>query len=160
MVISDALLARIRSEFAIEWDGLHGMSHWLRVHENGLWLAERTGASLVVVELFAFFHDSKRRSNGRDPEHGPRAAEFVRSLRDQLIVLPDDDFEHLVFACAYHTDGLIEADATVQTCWDADRLDLGRVGIRPKANYLCTAAARDPQAIEWAWARSRGQGGL
>jgi uncharacterized protein len=55
---------------------------------------------------------------------------------------------------AYHTDGMVAADPTTQTCWDADRLDLGRVGIRPNAELLCTPAARAPQIIEWAWQRS------
>jgi uncharacterized protein len=41
------------------------------------------------------------------------------------------------------------------TCWDADRLDLGRIGIRPKGTKLCTSAARDPAVIEWAYQRSR-----
>jgi uncharacterized protein len=45
-------------------------------------------------------------------------------------------------------------DITVLTCWDADRLDLGRVGIRPAAHRLCTDAARDPAMIEWAYRRS------
>ncbi len=156
-MIGDALLAYIRAGFALEWDGIHGLPHWLRVRENGLRLAECTGASLAVVELFAFLHDSKRWNNGRDPEHGPRAAEFVRSLRGEWVVLPDDEFEHLVFACAHHTEGLLEAHVTVQTCWDADRLDLGRVGIRPKVEFLCTEAARESETLQWAWTRSLGR---
>jgi uncharacterized protein len=36
----------------------------------------------------------------------------------------------------------------LQACWDADRLDLGRVGVTPAAHRLCTDAARD--LIEWA----------
>jgi uncharacterized protein len=36
----------------------------------------------------------------------------------------------------------------VQACWDADRLDLGRVGIAPAPERLCTAAARE--RIAWA----------
>ena len=43
----------------------------------------------------------------------------------------------------------------VQCCWDADRLDLGRVGIRACPDRLCTAAGRTPKIIEWAWLRSR-----
>ena len=46
------------------------------------------------------------------------------------------------------------ADVTVQTCWDADRLDLGRVGTTPKAEYLCTDAGKDPDMIEWAHGRA------
>ena len=48
----------------------------------------------------------------------------------------------------------MEGDATVLTCWDADRLDLGRVGIRPDPKYLCTPAARDPEMLASAYLRS------
>ena len=46
----------------------------------------------------------------------------------------------------HHSDGRVDADVTVQTCWDADRLDLGRVGKRPDPRLLCTPAARDRRA--------------
>jgi uncharacterized protein len=36
----------------------------------------------------------------------------------------------------------MDADVTVQTCWDADRLDLVRIDIQPEAERLCTDAAR------------------
>ena len=151
----DELIETIRKQYVLAWRGIHGILHWTRVHENGLWLAERTGADLRIVELFAYLHDSKRVSDGRDPGHGQRAAQLAQTLQGSVIRLSDGDLERLVYACTYHTNGLIEADITVQTCWDADRLDLGRVGIRPQARYLCTAAAREPETIEWALARSR-----
>ena len=44
---------------------------------------------------------------------------------------------------------------TIQTCWDADRLDLIRAGITPDPNHLCTAAAKEPKIIRWANARSK-----
>lgn len=53
-----------------------------------------------------------------------------------------------------HDDGLQEAEVTVQVCWDADRLDLGRVGHVPDPGRLCTPAARDKKLIEWAYKRS------
>jgi len=52
------------------------------------------------------------------------------------------------------THGTSAADATIATCWDADRLDLGRVGTMPRPERLCTEAARDPWVIAWAWGRS------
>jgi len=60
----------------------------------------------------------------------------------------------LKIACEGHGDGLMDADITVQTCWDADRLDLGRVGITPDPSRLCTTAVRESDIIEWAYARS------
>ena len=63
-------------------------------------------------------------------------------------------FELLYDACAHHTDGLTEADITVQVCWDADRLDLGRVGMIPAPKKLCTAAAKTWDLIGWADGRA------
>ena len=42
----------------------------------------------------------------------------------------------------------------LQTCWDSDRLDLGRVGITPHPNRLCTAVAKRPEPIKWADGRA------
>jgi uncharacterized protein len=42
------------------------------------------------------------------------------------------------------------------TCWDADRLDLGRVGIRPDPARLCNEAARHPKLLSEAYERSVG----
>ena len=58
-------------------------------------------------------------------------------------------------ACTDHTKGQTAADITIQTCWDADGLDLARVGIVSESARLCTIAARDPDLIRWASACSR-----
>jgi uncharacterized protein len=141
-------------EYALPWDGDHGVSHWARVLENGLRLAGETGANVEVVRLFAVLHDSRRVSEGSDPEHGPRAAEFARTLRGRLFDLPDHEFRLLYRACSGHTHERTHPDVTVRTCWDADRLDLGRVGITPHPRRLCTGVAKRPETIEWADARA------
>jgi len=154
MPVSDNLIDRIKKEFVLDWKGIHGYPHWLRVKENGLFLAETTGANIEIVELFAFLHDSKRSNDGVDADHGRRAAEFIKELKDNLVFLKKEDFDLLLFACERHSDGLTEADITVQTCWDADRLDLGRVCIKPDPKNLCTSIAKTQQVIEWANRRS------
>jgi len=154
-MIEKQLIKIIRAQFKLDWHGIHGANHWSRVRENGLRLAESTGARIGVVELFAFLHDSRRMNDDLDPEHGGRAVAFARDLREQgIIELSDSDFELLDLACAKHSDGQTSADVTVQTCWDADRLDLGRVGQRPHPHYLCTDEAKNPSIIEWAFNRS------
>lgn len=154
MITAD-LLEAIFKDYRLHPLGTHGVSHWARVLENGRRLAERTGARRSVVELFAVFHDARRESEVFDPRHGKRGADLAAGLRGRLFDLPDADFDLLYEACAHHADGLTKADVTVQTCWDADRLDLLRAGIHPAARRLCTAAARDPQMIEWACRRSK-----
>jgi uncharacterized protein len=153
-VISQELIEAIRQGFALDWNGVHGVSHWERVRDTGLRLARLTGAKVEIVELFAFLHDSRRLNETWDLGHGKRAADFIKTLQGSLITLSENDLALLTYACEYHTDGLIQADVTVQTCWDADRLDLGRAGITPQARYLCTPAAKDPAMMEWAIRRS------
>ena len=47
----------------------------------------------------------------------------------------------LVNACEQHTDGTTTRDPEIGCCWDADRLNLWRVGIRPSSRYLSTGTA-------------------
>lgn len=148
------ILGAILDDYALPWGGDHGVAHWARVLENGLRLAEETRANLEVVQLFAVLHDSRRINEATDPDHGPRAAEFARTLRGRLLNLPDHEFGLLHRACAGHTHERTHPDATIRTCWDADRLDLGRVGIAPHPSRLCTEAARRPETIQWADGRA------
>ncbi len=90
-----------------------------------------------------------------DPGHGQRGADFAAELRGHIFDLPDDEFYLLYYACSEHTGGKTHGDITVQTCWDADRLDLGRVGIMPHLSKLCTDAAMTPEMIKWADGRAR-----
>lgn len=154
-VVSMELLTMIRAAYALSWNGIHGAAHWFRVRENGLRLASLTGADPTVVELFAVIHDCQRLSDGRDYEHGLRAAEWARNVARPLLPIDSGAFELLFYTCEAHTRGLTDADITVQTCWDADRLDLARVNIMPDPTRLCTAAARSRAILDWAIARSR-----
>jgi uncharacterized protein len=80
------LLEVILSEYTLPVVGDHGVAHWARVLENGLRLAEETGANVEVVCLFAILHDSKRINENSDPDHGPRAAEFAASIDRKSVV--------------------------------------------------------------------------
>lgn len=153
-MIDRELIRIVRAQFALDWKGVHGAPHWTRMYENGSRLAELTGANPRVVEFFAFLHDSKRLNDGHDPEHGPRAALFAEALSGTAFELDAPGLERLVTACRGHSDGLTVGDITVLTCWDADRLDLGRVGIKPHPDFLCTDAARNPDILGWAYQRS------
>ncbi|NLX18364.1 MAG: hypothetical protein GXY53_03655 [Desulfobulbus sp.] len=153
-MINIKLIQAVKSQFQVNWNGLHGVAHWARVYENGLHLAQSTGANTNVVRLFAVFHDSCRFNDGRDMDHGPRGAELARLYRGRYFELTDDEFDLLYTACTLHTKAATHDNSTVRTCFDADRLDLARAGKRPDPQLLCTAAARDPKTIEWATERS------
>ncbi len=152
---SPELLHFLTACFVLGPGSIHGPAHWRRVCENGARLAPLTGADPEVVKYFAFLHDVQRRNEGDDPGHGLRAAHLIDQLAPAYLPLHDEQLAQLKEACAYHTSGLTVGKITILTCWDADRLDLGRVGIRPRAKCLCTQAARDPDMIAWAFARSQ-----
>jgi len=152
--ISIELIKAILSEYTLPWDGIHGISHWARVMENGLRLAEVNGADKEVIALFAIFHDSKRQNESRDNGHGKRGSEFVKTLRNKILKLDNNKFNLLYYACEYHTEGLTEGDITVQTCWDSDRLDLNRVKIKTDPARLCTDEAKKTEILEWAGNRA------
>lgn len=148
------ILRAVLEDYALPWDGDHGVAHWARVLENGRRLSAETGADVEIVELFAVLHDAKRVNEMTDPEHGPRAAEFALTLNGRLFRLEDHRLRLLHRACHGHTHERTHPDVTIRTCWDSDRLDLGRVGILPDPHYLNTEPARRPETIAWADARA------
>lgn len=147
-----AILQRVLSDYPLPLLGEHGVTHWARVLENGLRIAKAIGADGEVVALFAIFHDARRVNQRRDDGHGERGGALARSLRGSLINLDDVRFELLYEACRVHSNGQPTEDPTIAACWDADRLDLGRVNITTTPSRLCTDAARE--ILGWAQDRA------
>lgn len=141
-LITSQFVQAIRTEFRLDWRGIHGVGHWARVRANGLTIAAANGANKRVVEYFAFLHDTCRQTDGRDHGHGQRAALFAGSIRKSLIKLDDEEFDLLVAAIEGHTRGQVQENLTISTCWDADRLDLTRIGIMPDPARLFTEVGR------------------
>ncbi len=139
----------IKSQFKLNINSEHGITHWRRVAFLGDYLANRTGADKKVVNLFAYLHDSKRENELYDSEHGLRSSIYAKELYEQgLLEVSPSKLEQLLFACKYHSDPKAKSnDITVQTCWDADRLDLWRVGITPKKEFLSTDLAKEDKTI-------------
>jgi uncharacterized protein len=135
------LMGLIRSEFKIDWHGIHGANHWARVLHHGKNIGALRKADLIVVELFGFLHDSCRLNDGRDPQHGARAAEFAHGIHGDYFQLNAKQLDKLCYAMTHHSSGEVSTDATIQTCWDSDRLDLGRVGIFPSPKFLSQEAS-------------------
>jgi uncharacterized protein len=123
----------------------------------------------AVIHLFSLFHDSQRFGDGDDEGHGGRGTSllvgalnipFHMRLRFRDPYGNRRNFQvemssvvRAVHACVYHTEALpsfldakldvpFAGDTTQQICFDADRLDLPRVGTRPSPRYLFTDTAR------------------
>jgi uncharacterized protein len=144
-----------KARFGLDIKGIHGISHWERVRENGHKIAKQTGVEPVFIDLFAYLHDCCREDDRSDTGHGERAAEFAKTLRGSLIRLEDSAFQLLYEAIRDHELGFVTGDIVKRTCWDADRLDLGRIMIRPNPKLLCTDFAKRPATINWAFRKSR-----
>lgn len=130
---------------------IHGPAHWRGVAFAGLRLVEFTrDADPIVVLLFSMFHDTMRRDDGHDPMHGPRAEVFAASLHGQQFQLPDEKINWLLRAIRDHTGGRFAGNPSIACCWDADRLNLWRLGVRPDPAFLTTPAARSAEMISWA----------
>jgi uncharacterized protein len=153
------LVRAVLGGYQLPLGGVHGPAHWLRVLANGRALAAMTpDADVEVVGLFALLHDSRRVNEHTDPQHGERAADFVRQLAliGQLPI-EGSRIVLLAAACARHELGEVTDHPTIGCCWDADRLELSRLYRRPKAHLLSTKAALDPTLQEAAWARGIGK---
>ena len=124
---------------------IHGPEHWEQVDRNVIELAKNTpGCDIEIARLFAILHDCKRQDEEIDKEHGKRASEFARELYDKgLLEIDPEQFSTLKFAIKHHNDGLESSDPTIGVCWDADRLDLPRVGIVLSANMFSTQYGKD-----------------
>lgn len=130
---------------------IHGPSHWRAV---GAVAAELAGAfgrdagdgpppDRELLLLFALLHDAMREDDGRDLDHGPRAALLLDRLRvDGTLDLDGPRAAVLTEALHDHTNGTLSTDPTIGTCWDADRLLIGRVGIVPDPRFCSTSEGR------------------
>jgi uncharacterized protein len=126
----------------------HGADHWERVRQHSHAVSRSLGVDPLIGHLFALVHDSQREDEGSDPEHGPRAAAFVLANRAGLFgFLSDGQIAALAHACREHSNGMTQGLPEVQACWDADRLDLWRVGATPDPQWLCTDYAKDEGVI-------------
>lgn len=122
----------------------HGLSHWQRVERNGIILSTVNGTirndiNIKVVRYFAYLHDKCRLNDWADLEHGARVADMLPTIRDSILKdLTDEEFALLEKACRYHTTKQHTGNPTIDVCFDADRLDLGRVGIVPNPKLMAT----------------------
>jgi len=127
----------------------HGEQHWRAVARTGLEIknADRVVSGRVLF-LFALLHDARRFTTEPDPEHGPRAADLAVDLRERAFFSLDDArMALLVEACQLHDTGATSHEPTVGACYDADRLQLTRMGITPDPALLSRPVSRVPSFI-------------
>ena len=154
-IVTQPYVDFLAHQYKLSHNGHHGIEHWLRVLINGRLIAKKTGADVEVIEHFALLHDVMRENEQLDPPYGQRASEFAAHLWGDWVHHSERQMQLLREACRSHCVGRLSSDATIQACWDADRLDLARVGVRPNPTYLGHKVSRDPEFIKRAVKRSR-----
>jgi uncharacterized protein len=149
--MTEEFLARVRnyatSIFRCGSASIHGLSHWRRVENSARLICKDTSADLMVVCFFAYLHDACRLNDGKDLQHGPRAADLLSQLPEDITVLNEAQLYLLDKAIRHHTEGNTSDDPTIGACWDADRLDLGRVGITPSDKWMSTKSGKKIAAL-------------
>lgn len=100
-----------------------------------------------IVLMFALLHDMRREDEGRDPNHGPRAAVLAAQINDTTLGLEPERLGVLVAAIRDHNGSGPSDEPTRGTCLDADRLNLWRVGIAPHPPLLSRPWARTPDGV-------------
>ena len=139
----------------IDFNGVHGFAHWRAVYRNGLMLMP--SIDKYILFYFSVFHDFFRENDMADSAHGKSALYAIPSIEPTIRMFSKDrgkvksQIEILSFALEHHDDtpedyaaikNPLKDNQTVQILLDADRLDLGRVGITPLSEYLLTEQAR------------------
>jgi uncharacterized protein len=166
---SAAQILRAVHPFARFRSTLHGPAHWARVHRFAKALLKREQVPVeaeTCVLLFAWLHDLAREDDEGTRTHAvDGAAQLDRILPAIGEPLSADQRETVRGAIQYHSDGMVAPEAvaaglfervawppelvarTVGCCWDADRLDLPRVGIAPDPALMSTSSWRDVQVL-------------
>jgi uncharacterized protein len=130
-----AILEEAKKVFGLDpaWTK-HGPNHWLQVEKNAVMLAKKTiGCDIEVARRFALLHDCRRQNEGSDPELSDKG----------ILCLDPGQLAKLEFAMTHHNGGQVSGDPTIGVCWDADRLDLPRVGTRPDIDLMSTRHAKE-----------------
>jgi uncharacterized protein len=147
------ILHAILEEYVLSWDGDHGIAHWSRVLENGLRLAEETGANIEVVQLSAILHDSERVNEGGDPDHGPRAAAFALDLRGccSTCLITSSG------SCTIPVPGTITNELIPMSRSRPAGMPTGSILVgsaSPRTRAASTDAAKHPDILKWADGRA------
>lgn len=132
-------------------DSIHGYSHWKSVEKAGCYIADKNGADKKVISCFSFLHDIGRTVESEEPGHGEKSAEIIKDVFDaESLDLNSSQYEKLLEAVSDHDKQKAESeDITVQTCWDADRLDLPRVHVIPDKDLLYTEVGKSQETLDY-----------
>jgi len=119
---------------------IHGISHLRRVAITAGRIAASIGEDVESAVVAGFLHDCARSDDGGGTRHAHDSAVLAKKLLSRFY--PHLDTVRLCDAIARHADGETTEDLLAACVWDADRLDLTRLGIEVDPDLLSTTVAR------------------
>lgn len=119
---------------------IHGIPHLRRVAVTAGRIAASIGEDIESAVVAGFLHDCARNDDGGGTRHAHDSAVLAKKLLSMFY--PHLDAIRLYDAIAQHADGITTKDLLIACVWDADRLDLRRLGIEVNPDLLSTSIAR------------------
>lgn len=119
---------------------IHGIPHLRRVAVTAGRIAASIGEDIESAVVAGFLHDCARSDDAGGTRHAHDSAILAKKLLSMYY--PHLDAAHLCDAISRHADGKTTKDLLIGCVWDADRLDLRRLGIEVDPDLLCTSIAR------------------
>ncbi len=119
---------------------LHGVSHLRRVAILSGRLANAVGEDVESAVVMGFLHDCARRNDKNDIEHARDSEVLARGLVERFY--PHLDVDRICEAIAGHADGEVTSDPFTGCLWDADRMELKRIGRTIDLDLLSTKVAK------------------
>ncbi len=119
---------------------LHGISHLRRVAILSGRLANAVGEVVEAAVVMGFLHDCARKNDGNDLEHAHDSAVLARELTERFY--PHLDVDRICDAIEGHAGGEVTTDPLSACLWDADRLELKRIGRTIDLDLLSTKVAK------------------
>ena len=119
---------------------LHGISHLRRVAILSGRLANAVGEDVESAIVMGFLHDCARRNDKNDIDHARDSEVLARGLIERFYSHLDVD--RICEAIAGHADGDVTSDPFTGCLWDADRLELKRIGRTIDLDLLSTKVAK------------------
>jgi len=134
----ERLLTEARDGAVLAHEPMHGERHWRAVAWAGLRISElRPDLSRIILVAFGLLHDCRRETDDWDPDHGARAARVALRSRPLKRLAGVEGRELVAEACRLHERGPITpASAQIGACWDADRVNLVRLGFSLDPRYF------------------------
>ena len=119
---------------------LHGISHLRRVSILSGRLASAVGEDVEAAVVMGFLHDCARTDDKAGDGHAHDSSVLARCLLGRFY--PHLDADRICHAIARHADGEVTDDGLAACLWDADRLELKRIGREIDLDLLSTEVAR------------------